>query len=492
MYKSIINFIRNDVKGIEGNIQKLLTGSIDSAELSLDIEKRLEDLGSRMVSEIYELIDNEIFHSLVRKDKWYVEHKDEPRELVDVMGTLRFKRRGYVPKAGGKNVYLLDEVLGFDGHQRVTLAAAARALDESIQTSYAKGGKAASHKESISKETVKELVHDTIVKMPEEARQNKKKCRYLHIVADEDHVAAQFWENKGDLKRDSNGNKINTIIPKLVVVYEDILDESPPGTKKHRYRLVGKKVFSGVYNGSAENLKLWDEVEDYIYKTYDPDVLERVYIAGDGAGWIKTGVAVINKSCFVLDKFHTMKYINASVAHLANAEEIKEVLWECVNGAHKRILKRQYQEILRVTESPGKYEDVEKALKYFMHNWDGIEILRKENGSVWGCCAEGQVSHVLSSRLSSRPMGWSVLGCDHMAQLRAFRQNGGKVIDLLRYQKKERKKEKRRQERKELIRDLKKRQSGWDYAEQLNVEIPGLENTSLKWLKDLIRGQLSA
>ena len=89
-------------------------------------------------------------------------------------------------------------------------------------------------------------------------------------------------------------------------------------------------------------------------------------------------------------------------------------------------------------------------------------------------------------------MGWSVLGCDHMAQLRAISQNGGKVIDLLRYQKKERKKEKRRQERKELIRDLKKRQSGWDYAEQLNVEIPGLENTSLKWLKDLIRGQLSA
>lgn len=492
MYQSIINFIRNDVKGIEENIQKLLSGSIDSAELSLDIEKRLENLGARMVSEIYELIDNEIFHSIVRKEKWYVEHKDEPRELLDVMGTLSFKRRGYVPKAGGKNIYLLDEVLGLDGHQRVTLASAARALEEAIQTSYAKGGGAASRTERVSKETVKELVHGTDIELPGKEEEKKKKCKYLHIVADEDHVAAQFWRNKGDLGKDNNGNKINTIMPKLVVVYEDIIDEAPEGSGKHRYRLVGKKVFSGVYNGTKENQKLWDEVEDYIYNTYDPDVLKKVYIAGDGAGWIKIGEDVINKSRFVLDKFHAMKYINTSVAHLTNSEEIKEVLWEGINGANKRLLKGQYTEILKVTENPSKHEEVEKAMKYFMNNWEGIKIRKEEGENVWGCCAEGQVSHILSSRLSSRPMGWSVKGCDHMAHLRAFRQNGGKVIDLLRYQKKECEKEKRRQEQTELIRELRKRQSGWNYAEKLNVEIPGLECSSLKWLKDLISRQIGA
>ena len=79
-----------------------------------------------------------------------------------------------------------------------------------------------------------------------------------------------------------------------------------------------------------------------------------------------------------------------------------------------------------------------------------------------------------------------------MAHLRAFRQNGGKVIDLLRYQKKECEKEKRRQEQTELIRELRKRQSGWNYAEKLNVEIPGLECSSLKWLKDLISRQIGA
>ena len=65
-------------------------------------------MGSRLVSEIYEKIDEEIFKSLVRKGKYYVEQKDMPRSLVDVMCTLNFKRRGYVPKKGGEYIYLLE------------------------------------------------------------------------------------------------------------------------------------------------------------------------------------------------------------------------------------------------------------------------------------------------------------------------------------------------------------------------------------------------
>ncbi len=48
------------------------------------------------------------------------------RSLVDVMGTLSFKRRGYVPKRGGEYIYLLDLIMGFDDNQKVTMAAAAK------------------------------------------------------------------------------------------------------------------------------------------------------------------------------------------------------------------------------------------------------------------------------------------------------------------------------------------------------------------------------
>ena len=116
-------------------------------------------------------------------------------------------------------------ILGLESHQRITLGAAAKVLEETILTSYVKGGKAASPTDAASKQTVKELVHETIIEFPESEPAEKKKLKNLHIVADEDHVAAQFWKKKGDLVENSVGNKINTIISKVVVVYEDVINE---------------------------------------------------------------------------------------------------------------------------------------------------------------------------------------------------------------------------------------------------------------------------
>ena len=59
-----------------------------------------------------------------------------------------------------------------------------------------------------------------------------------------------------------------------------------------------------------------------------------------------------------------------------------------------------------------------------------------DNYDIVGCSAEGHVSHVFSDRLSSRPKGWSIKGTDQMSQLRVFKQNGGKVYDLVMAQKK--------------------------------------------------------
>ena len=492
MYTSILHFIEKSTIRIEKVLGDLLSGKVDLATLSTEIEQEVLNLGNEMVTEILEKIDQMIFECTSRKSRWYVEHKDQPRELVDVMGTLSFKRRGYVPKDGGKNVYLLDELLRIKPHQKVTIAADARVMEETIETSYSKGGRSVNPVDVLSKETVKKLIHDTDATiMPLESK-GKKKLKRLYIVADEDHVAAQFWEEKGDLQVSENGYKINTIMPKIIVVYEGVVDEAPPGSEEHRYRLIGKHTFGGVYKGEAENYRLWEMVDDFIDSAYDADTLERVYIAGDGAAWIKTGVEVIEKSRFVLDKFHMVEYINKSVAHLENKEEIKGVIWSCIYNCDLETLADQYYNILDVTESISKCEEIRDAFRYLKNNWAGIEIRRVEETGVRGCCAEGQVSHVYSDRLSSRPMGWSVLGCDHMAKLRAFTQNGGKVIDLLRYKEEHRERVLRREEEKELIKELRRKKTGWADEEKVRAIIPGIEGSSLHWLRDLITSRLTS
>jgi len=93
-------------------------------------------------------------------------------------------------------------------------------------------------------------------------------------------------------------------MPRLVYVYEGIRSTSPNGK---RHELYGKYYFSVVYSDSE---KLWSEVSEYIDNNYEEDTLEKIYISGDGASWIKKGLDILgSKSRFILDKFHLNKYI---------------------------------------------------------------------------------------------------------------------------------------------------------------------------------------
>ena len=80
---------------------------------------------------------------------------------------------------------------------------------------------------------------------------------------------------------------------------------------------------------------------------------------------------------------------------------------------------------------------IEESGAYILSNWTAAKIRLKDRETVKGCSAEGHVSHVLSSRMSSRPMGWSRTGVDKMAHLRAYYWNGGDMLELVRQQERE-------------------------------------------------------
>lgn len=492
MYKSILQFVEKDIIKIEESVKLMLKGEKDVNDLSNDIHKKVLSLGNNLLSEFFEKIDDEIRESVERKKKWYVEKRNQEKEILDIMGPIKFKRTGYSNKTTGDYIYLLDEVLGFESNQRMTLGVAANILEEATESSYRKGGENASISEKVSKQTAKNLVHNTVIEMPLPKVKKKRKKKKLYIVADEDHSSAQYWNEKGDLEHDKRGYKINTIMPKIICLYEDIINESGENSANPRYKLMGKRYFCGVYKGEEENEAFWRQVNDYIEHVYDTDVLESVYIAGDGASWIKTGCEVIDKSRFVLDKFHMMKYINTSVTHLFDsADDAKVEIWDAINTGNKEELTSIYKRIMDVTEKENKQEEVRVALRYLLNHWDGIIIRLEDPNGNWKCCAEGQVSHVLSSRLSSRPMGWTVLGCNQMSKLRAFKYNGGKVIDLLRYQKKNKKVEQKRREHDEIIKTIKRNRTSWQGSDAIRASVPGLGRTEMHWIRDWLDGDTS-
>ena len=438
--------MNNSVKYFEEVcINKFLEMSAEFAENPNDIASYVKNLtlqliklGQVIIKETLEEFDSIIKECPERKKKWYVERTVE-KSLITSLCTVSFNKTLYKDKKTGEYTYLLDKVMGMDSHTRITTDGVERILSEAVQTSYRKGGDNVSMDEtSVSKETAKNILHN--LKFPEiEYPKEKKEVDYLYIDADEDHVSLQFRDEKGDIQISDNGYKNNGFITKLVYVYEGIEKEAPEST---RHRLVNPYYFSGSsYDESNEGL--WDRVFEYIENTYDISKIKKIFLNADGGSWIKAGNSRIAGITYVLDEFHMSKYLIKMTSHMGKSfskEDVKgfrKILKEIIRENTRDEFKNAIDYLQEFADTDREKEKIADAGDYFLSNWMAAKKRYADRKHVKGCSAEGHVSHVLSSRMSSRPMGWSKLGATQMAKLRVYYLNGGDMLELARYQEEE-------------------------------------------------------
>jgi hypothetical protein len=93
-------------------------------------------------------------------------------------------------------------------------------------------------------------------------------------------------------------------------------------------------------------------------------------------------------------------------------------LKDAVDEADKEYFKQLCIEICSRTESESGKEKIERLRRYILTNWKGVEIHQGYNSM--GSNTEGHISHVLSYRLSSKPMSWSRNGLSSMSELRGL------------------------------------------------------------------------
>lgn len=75
---------------------------------------------------------------------------------------------------------------------------------------------------------------------------------------------------------------------------------------------------------------------------------------------------------------------------------------------------------------PSRRKTIKAGYQYILSNWDGVhETLTRPDAAS---STEGHVSHMLSERMSSRGMGWSLLGAEQIARMRTYVANGGDLI----------------------------------------------------------------
>lgn len=409
-------------------LEKGLKEAIKSKEFSKfskSVKEFSDNLGKDLLEEIMKTVDRIIYEDKKRKQEFETISIRE-RKIVTLSGKTKFERRYYEEIETGEKHYLTDEIMGIQKRERIDKNVTAKVIEYAGDESYSKSGKKVVANEEISSTTVMKNVRKQDLIVKQEELEEKKEVEYLYIQADEDHYK--------EIKKGSSISKIITIFEGKKVV-----SKNKKRGSQIRKELVEKFTIAGVYNRSEE---MWLEAAKYVDSKYNLEKIKKVYIAGDGASWIKEGINWIAKSVFVLDEFHMqeyilkikfdeekMRYLKEAVGEFdaVSVENILTVLEEEI----KEEIKKREMEGREVKSLKTKLKKATEVKRYLLNQWSGIEIYQTDRETIMGCCQEGQVSHILSERLSTRPMEWSKEGADKMSKIRAFKENKGNIYEAL-------------------------------------------------------------
>ncbi len=432
MLNSIQHFEEKGIKKLEKVVEKFAKDPTDMATFINGVTDSMVSLGLDIIRETLEDFDQVLRESPKRCRDWYIVKQDR-KTLTTSLGDVVFNKTLFQNQVTGERSYLLDRLMEIEPHTRVTDDAVARMLKEAVQTSYRKAGEETSLTSTMSKQAVKRTMHH--LDFPQESPPAKKKSLdYLYIDADEDHVNLQFREMKGDLETGENGRKKNGALVKLVYVYEGVEPVAPRGK---RHKLIEPHYFCGIYDGE-DNRKLWDEVYGYLDSHYDLENVKKVYLNSDAGPWIKAGKRRIAGVVGVLDEFHLEKYLIKMTGHMLDSTvDANRELREAIRKGTKDDFREVVERLKGCTDSEVTIQRINNSAAYILSNWTAAKLRLQKQGGINGCSVEGHVSHVLASRMSSRPMGWSRKGADKMAHLRAYYWNGGDMLELARYQHRE-------------------------------------------------------
>ena len=418
---SIVTLLDALVEELNLAEENFFNNAKDFYSLEASVKSSSESFAAKFLSLMLSEINTKIENDGWRQDKYIIQRHDT-KTLITSVGDVVFDNTYFKSKMDGSYHYLTEEVIGLNKNEQFSEAAETAILIEALKTSYAEAAKVIPSKSEITKTTVMNKVHGIAEKMILEDAKVKTQCENLIIEADEDHVAEQHgrWNNKSENK---------SFLCKLIYLYE-FKQENPK--IKGRKELVNTFYLGGVYNGTEENAKLWNNVRKYIENYYDTDYIKHIYINGDGAQWIKSGTKYLEKALFVTDKFHLMKYINAASNQMKDEADIaKSEIYRMLYKKEKENFITYTNSMIACATNPQPIEDLQT---FVVGNWAAV-MRTYHNKVITGCSAESHVSHVLSDRLSSRPRAWSKTGADRMAKLRCHERNYGRdgIINLVQY-----------------------------------------------------------
>lgn len=155
------------------------------AEFVYGVTEYMIEFALKLLAEEMESYDTFLCEKKYLRPDWYIVRKGETT-LMTSLGTLQYHKTLFRNKKTGEYEYFLDRVMGLEKYARMTEDAEERILDETVETSYEKGGSAVSiSQEEVSRETVKNKLY--ALKFPKKENYPKEKktkhcgMKYMNI-----------------------------------------------------------------------------------------------------------------------------------------------------------------------------------------------------------------------------------------------------------------------------------------------------------------------
>lgn len=232
---------------------------------------------------------------LEKLDEWIMASRDtrrfrmhERREisLSTVFGEITFTRRMYLDRQTDQYVYLLDQLLLFEGHEGVSPHLAELAIElASRGPSYREASEqieAFLGYPALSHETIrKKVLAWSEREQPEPRVKRKPKVLFVEVDGLFTHLQRE--------KRRSKENKI-------AVVHEGWERSGERVSLKHKQ-----------YYLHTSQAPFWEGFGDFLTKRYDIDEETWFVVNGDGAGWIGECTSYFHQCLYTLDRFHVYR-----------------------------------------------------------------------------------------------------------------------------------------------------------------------------------------
>lgn len=391
-------------------LEKAYSGGI--CDIDLLSSSILEDCKSAARDILEEIVSD--LNIKIREDKpsrkargLILKEKNRERSLFTEIGRLNLPRDYYYDKKEEKYEYLLDKVIGLQGYERISAGVRAKLVSMATEVSYAKSAETVTGGQ-LSRQCVRECILKlgAIEKRPQ-PYEPKRKVKELHLFADEDHVHMQ---REGRAK-----GKKSRMVP-LVTVTEGVEEES-----KGRSRTINAMHF---VDENFDTKALWKSVEGYIGASYDIESIEKIYIHADGGKWIASGLASFSNVTRVMDGFHLEKRLK-EVSRKFPGSNLRQRIKAAIERGDRKKLDMLMQEMYARSQDKKQIEYTTKLGRYLTENFE--EIRNRLKSDTVGSCTEGQVSHILSTRFSRNPMGWSEEGLGKLSKQRVYIKNKGKI-----------------------------------------------------------------